>query len=301
MVADRERAYQAEQRVMQLSMCTALAMAVVGIAFGYWANSEAILLDGMFNVILFAMTAVGLSVSHRIHGGPNKSYHFGYGGYEPFLVLIRSSLAMALMAFAAFGAIQTILRGGSNVNGSVALVYSIVLATSCGAVAATIHRAYRATGWPTVYAEFLTWALNGVISGSTGVALFLAELLQGTSVDWLVPYADPALLLLMSVVLLPPPFAMLRQSFFELVGRAPQEPLESQLELQKLLPRKFSVRVLRVVCMGKSESILLRAACDPDVTVGECDAIRERWLQVARRRFPYTHAVLVFSNVDDAV
>ena len=300
MTSDSEQAFLAEQRVLRLSMYTSLAMSVVGIAFAYLANSEVILLDGLFNAILFVMVSVGISIARRVNQGPDKSYHFGYGGYEPFLVLVRAALGLALMAFAALGAVQTILRGGSNVNGSLALIYSIVLATSCGMVAFRIYRVYRATGWPTVYAEFMTWLLNGVISGSTGTALFFAGFLRGTSLDWLVPYADPILLLLMSVLLLPPPLGMLRQSFFELVGRAPDEPLESQRELERLIPDRFSPRVVRVVRMGKSESVLLRAACDPKTTVEQCDAVRRRWLEVAAERFPYTHAVLVFSNVDDA-
>ena len=300
MTADSEQAFHVEVRVFRLSMITALVMAIVGLTFAYLANSEVILLDGLFNVILFVMVAVGITIARRVNQGPDKSYHFGYGGYEPFLVLVRAALGLALMAFAAFGAVQTILRGGSQVNGNLALVYSIVLALSCGVVAFRIYRAYEATGWPTIYAEYITWLLNGVISGSTGTALFLASFLRGTSFDWLVPYADPILLLVMSIVLLPPPLGMLKQAFFELVGRAPDEPLESQLELERVLPHGFSPRVVRVVRLGKSESILFRVACDPQATVEQCDAIRQRWLQMARERFPYTYAVLVFSNVNDA-
>lgn len=296
MTSNAETAYQTEMRVLRLSMYTALAMAAVGVTFAYLANSEVILLDGMFNVILFVMVAFALSISRRINQGPDKSYHFGYGGYEPFMILVRCSLSLALMAFSAFGAVQTILRGGSEVNGTVALFYSIILGATCATVAWIIHNAYKQTGWPTVQAEFLTWALNGVISGSTGVALFIAGLLRGTALDWAVPYADPVLLLIMSALLLPPPLFMLKQSFFELVGKAPVDELESQKELEKLLPEGFSVRVARVLRLGRTESILLRIACDANVTVEQCDGIRAKWEDLAKERFPYTHAVLVFSN-----
>jgi predicted Co/Zn/Cd cation transporter (cation efflux family) len=301
MTLDATSAYQEEMRVLRLSMYTALVMAIVGIGFAFAANSQVILLDGLFNVILFVMVAFGISISRRINQGPDKHYHFGYGGYEPFLILVRASLGLALMIFAAFGAVQTILRGGSPVNGNLALVYSIILGLGCGTVATIMHRAYKKTGWPTIYSEFITWLLNGVISGSSGVALFAVGLLRGTSLEWVVPYADPVILLLMSLVLLPPPLGLLKQSVLEIVGRAPDQELASEKELIGMIPEGFSLRVARVIRVGRAELIATRIACDGKVTVDECDALRRRWLAVAERKHPNAFAVMVFSNEENAM
>ena len=46
-------AYRIETRVLKVGMYTALAMAATGIGFAYAANSQVILFDGLFNVLLF--------------------------------------------------------------------------------------------------------------------------------------------------------------------------------------------------------------------------------------------------------
>ena len=53
--AEHRTAYQLETRALRVSMYSAFAMALVGIGFAYAANSQAILLDGLFNLLLFFM------------------------------------------------------------------------------------------------------------------------------------------------------------------------------------------------------------------------------------------------------
>lgn len=289
-------AYGLELRVLRVSMTTAAVMAVVGLGFAYAAGSQVILLDGLFNVLLFLMVALGLSVSKAINQGPDEAYHFGYGGYEPFLVLTRAGAGIILMTYAGFDAVQTILKGGTVPNGTLALIYSIILGTSCTLVALWIHRAYRRTGWPTMYSEFITWLMNGVLSAASGLALFGSGFLRGTALEWLVPYADPSIVIAMSLLILPIPLRLLGGSFLELMGRAPAEPTESRKALEALIPEGFSVRVVRSIRNGRTEYHALRLACDSTVTVKQCDEIRARWEEIRESRFASSWAVLVFSN-----
>jgi len=296
-----EDAYRLEMRVLGLSRNTAAVMAAVGLAFAYLANSQVILLDGLFNIVLFLMVGMSISMSRRINQGPDHAYHFGYGGYEPFLVMARAAAALILTAYASLDAVQTIIRGGSEVRGLLALGYSVVLGVSCTVVALRVRAAWKRTGWPTIQAEYITWILNGVISSATGLALFGSGFLRGTSLEWAVPYADPLLVIVMSLVLLPVPLRMLTTSFRELMGRAPVERLESQRAVEAIVPEGFSIRTERAIRTGRSEFLAVRIAADPGTRLEQCDEIRRAWGEERDRRFPNTWAVLVFSNRLDAV
>jgi len=290
-------AFKLEMRALRVGMYAAFAMALVGVGFAYAANSQAILLDGLFNLILFFMIAIGISVSRKINQGPDQQYHFGYGGYEPFMVLSRSGAGIVLMGYSTLVAIQTILRGGSEVKGGMALVYSIVLAVACGAVAAYMYSAYKQTGWPTMYSEFITWVLNGVISSTAGLALFASGFLKGTALAWLVPYADSIVVLAMQVVLLPAPLQLFAVSFRELMGKAPKDKLESQAALEELIPEGFEIRTARSIKQGRTEFISLDISAAPETTVEQCDEIRRCWRRLAKEKYPNTYAEVVFTNL----
>jgi predicted Co/Zn/Cd cation transporter (cation efflux family) len=292
-----EDSFNVEMRALRVSMYAAFVMALVGVGFAYAANSQAILLDGLFNFLLFFMVAIGISMSRKINQGPDQQYHFGYGGYEPFMVLARAGAGIVLMGYSTLVAIQTMLRGGSEVKGGMALIYSIVLAIACGAVATYMYWAYKKTGWPTMYSEFITWMLNGVISSTAGVALFAAGFLKGTSLAWLVPYADSIVVLAMQIVLLPAPLQLLVISFQELAGRAPQEKLESQAALEAVIPQGFEVRTARAIRQGRSEFISLDISAAPQSTVEQCDEIRRRWRKLSKEKYPNTYAGLIFTNL----
>lgn len=297
MSAEQESFHSVEMKALKVGMYSAVLMAAVGLGFAYLTNSQAILLDGMFNLLLAVAVAISISVSRRINQGPNETYHYGYGGFEPFIVLIRSGVGIALMAYSSIIAIQTMLQGGSKVNGGLALVYSIVLAIACTGISLYMYRAYKLTGWATMKAEFITWVMNGAISSTSGVALFASQFLEGTSAEWLMPHADSIVVLLMQLVLLPPPLKMLKQSGLELLGRAPDTELESQKAFRGALPTEFKVQVERVVQTGRTEFVMFEVTAPPETTVKQCDEVRAIWDGMIKDRFPTTHAILIVSNL----
>ncbi|MGK7948730.1 MAG: cation transporter, partial [Xenococcaceae cyanobacterium] len=55
--------HQLEQLALHLSMWGALSLALLGIAFGLFVPSEAIMLDGFFSFISFVMAGISLWVA----------------------------------------------------------------------------------------------------------------------------------------------------------------------------------------------------------------------------------------------
>ena len=250
-----ESSRRLELRALRWSMYSALAMAIVGLTFAGLTGSGVILLDGLFNILLFLMVALGISFAGKLNQGPDSAYHFGYGVYEPLLVMVRSALALALTVFAVFDAMQSILHGGAVVDGHLALVYAGILGLGCGALAFYMRRIYRQTGWPTIYSEYITWVMNAAISTSSGVALFFAGWMRGTAFEWVVPYTDPVLMLVMAVVLVQVPYRLFRESFLEIMGRAPADNTRSGTRVGPgVMSSGASVRVISQsrLCPGGS-------------------------------------------------
>ena len=70
--------------------------------------------------------------------------------------------------------------------------------------------------------------LDGLMSVAVGIAFGIAVLLQNSSFAHLLPYADPAVVIVLVILSPPIPFTIIRDNWNQLLGRAPDAELQSR-------------------------------------------------------------------------
>jgi predicted Co/Zn/Cd cation transporter (cation efflux family) len=114
-----------EKRGLWLST---LFMAALGIGFAILTSSNAVLLDGLFSLIGFAIGLVSLRVAMLVRRPDDEVYHFGYAAYEPMLNLSKGLLMAFVTIFALVSAVQVVLQGGREIQAGWASVYAWIAA-----------------------------------------------------------------------------------------------------------------------------------------------------------------------------
>ena len=71
-----------EQNALKLSIVGAAVMAALGMFFAVLTRSEAIMLDGLFSLIAFAMGIVVLKVARLVERGDDEYFQFGYASFS---------------------------------------------------------------------------------------------------------------------------------------------------------------------------------------------------------------------------
>ena len=186
-----------ERRGLLLSVVGALGMAALGIGFFFVTDSVAVLLDGLFSLIGFAVSLIAIRVAALVQQPDDECFHFGYAAYEPMLNLIKGLLIAFVTVFAMISAIGIVLNGGREIQGSIVVVYALVAAVGCLVIAAVQRRAARVTGSPLLAVDSKNWFIDGAISGAVAVAFFLVVLLGDGPLAAFKPYADPAVVILL--------------------------------------------------------------------------------------------------------
>ncbi len=115
-----------EKKALKLSAGMALFMAALGITFGLLTQSDAIMLDGFFSLVGFAMAVVTIRVAWLVQQPPDEHFHFGYAQFEPFLNTVKGLLMLGVSGFAVAGAVDALLHGGRDLNAALAVVYAII-------------------------------------------------------------------------------------------------------------------------------------------------------------------------------
>lgn len=217
-----------ERRGLLLSVVGALGMAALGIGFFFATDSVAVLLDGLFSLIGFAVSLIALRVAALVQQPDDECFHFGYAAFEPMLNLIKGLLIAFVTLFAMISAVGIALDGGREIQGSIVVAYALVAAVGCLAIAAAQRRAARVTGSPLLAVDSKNWFIDGAISGAVAVAFFLVVLLGDGPLAAFKPYADPAVVILLSVLTAPIPLQIIRSNWRQLLGSAPNEALRAE-------------------------------------------------------------------------
>lgn len=78
-----------EAKAMKNILVAYLVMATVGIATFVFSNSEAVLIDGVFNFISAFSMLVGIKISKLVTQKPTKSLPFGFAMYETLYTIFK--------------------------------------------------------------------------------------------------------------------------------------------------------------------------------------------------------------------
>ncbi len=219
-----------EKFALKLSVFGTLFMSTLGISFGLWIQSEAILLDGFFNFISLIMALATLWVSWLIAQPNNKYFQFDYLNFIPLVNVIKGLLVLTVSLFALASSVIAILNGGKNMDAELAVIYAIIAAGGCLIIALIQRNVGQKTGSTMVIVDAKNWLVNGLISFSVGIAFTIVVFIKGSSFDWFVPYSDSTIVILVVLVSIGVPIQIVIQNLKQLLLAAPSSKIQRELK-----------------------------------------------------------------------
>lgn len=291
-----------EQKALRLSVWGAVLMAVLGIGFTLLTSSEAILLDGLFSLVNFAVGLVTLRVATLVRLPDDDDFPFGYAGFEPLLNLCKGLLIAFLSLFALTSAVIALLHGGRAIQAGYAVIYAAVAGVGCLAIALSQRRMGRNTSSPLVQVDAKNWLIDGLISGAVGVAFLVTMLLEGTSWAFIVPYADPLVVALLVAFTAVIPIRIITENLNQLLLGAPDKAYRDavrkrvQAALGELAVDEMRFRLVRV---GRASWLHLYVIVAPDhrlADVRELDLVRDAVAEKLRPDFDNLAVDVIFTK-----
>lgn len=285
-----------EARLLRISVAATILVTALGILFGLLARSPAILFDGFFSLIDVAITMLTLKVAQLVAGQDNRRFQYGFWHLEPLVMALRASVLMILVAYAFVSAVNSLLKGGYEPDFGTALLYSLGVAAICFGMWRWMHRHAERIDSGLVRLDVKAWLMSALVTTALLVAFGAALLMRGTDAEWLIPYVDPLVLAMLSLVLLPMPLREARESFAEIFMISPPE-LDARVRrvMADFVARHgFLAFQSYVSKAGRAQfiEISVLVPADLSVPVSEIDALRgeigqaiggagpDRWLTI---------------------
>jgi len=256
-----------ERRALKYSALATLVLGCVGIAFSALSKSQAIMLDGLFNLAYFAAGLFTLKVAALVQAGDDEEFPFGYAYFEPLVNGIKGVLVFGISIMALAGAVEALFTGGRNIAPGMAIVYGVFAALACGSMALITRKAGRQTKSPLVLADAENWLVNGAISFTVLLAFICVFALKNSSLKFLLPYVDPALVLIVVSISISVPVRMAWKALMELLNRAPSQAIVQEATMiveQSLAGLPIQKMFVRVVQPGRSRMVLVHVVLPSD-------------------------------------
>jgi cation diffusion facilitator family transporter len=212
-----------EQRALKVSILVTALTGLAGIAAGFLIGSRAIIFDGMYSFVDVMLTFGALTVSKLLIQEPTRRFQFGYSHLEPLAGAVESAILVTVCIYAAINGVQGLMSGGNVVSYGFGLIWAGALCVSGMAMALYIGRLARAQDSILLTVDARGWIMSGLLSLALLVAYSIALALENSAYSHWVPYVDPAVLLCMSLGLLPIPLKSLFATVRDVLELAPKE------------------------------------------------------------------------------
>lgn len=269
-----------ERATLLLSSLAALFLGLVGVAFAIITNSRAIMLDGVFNAIYFAVGLVTLRIERLTHEPDNPTFPFGHAYFESLVNAGKGLIILGISVIALADSGMAIATGGRAIIASWAIGYALLATVVCGATALWLRRVAPRFDSPLVSADVENWKLNAVVSAAVLAGFCLAPVLAAFGWQAAARYVDPVLVAAVVILFLGVPVRLAHGSILELLNRAPvpaiQGPVTHAIDavLQRLPVTERHVRMVRP---GRTLYVLVHVVLEEDFRVGslgDLDALR---------------------------
>jgi len=263
-----------------------IVLACVGLTIALVSHSQAILLDGLFNFIYFGTALFTLRVAKLVRRGDDARFPYGYGFFEPLVNGLKGLLILGVSAMALVGAIEALIAGGREIQPGLAVIYG-VFATTAGVVLTIVtKRGAKRSGSPLVKADADGWIVNAAVSVCVLLAFGTIFLLKGTSLDWLVPFVDPIVVLTVVLISIGVPIRMAWTALMGLLNRAPSEELVTRVTAvvtEGLADLPVTEVFVRVIQPGRTRMVGAHAVLPEDFGVERLKSLDEVRAKILKR------------------
>ncbi|TWI48001.1 putative Co/Zn/Cd cation transporter (cation efflux family) [Pseudomonas duriflava] len=237
-----------EQGALRLSIVATLLVALFGITFGLLSGSFAIAFEGFYSLLDAGMTIIALMVTNLIAAsstiGPqrsrlNQKFTMGFWHLEPMVLGLSATLLSSAAVYALIGAVQSLLNGGRELEFDEAIFYSVVNLAICIGMASFGFNVNKRLGSDFIALDAKGWLMSAFITAALLVAFSIGWAVQGTSLAWISPYVDPAVLAIICLVIIPIPLNTIRHALIDVLLITPTELQERVDLIAKRIVKKY--------------------------------------------------------------
>lgn len=176
-----------------------------------------IIFDGLYSFVSLILSLISIYINNYMKKRDFEKFPFGKHILEPMVIALKSLTIAGMCLFSLLGAIKTIALGGNSVEFGFAIIYSVVSVAGCGFISYYMKVKEKQLSSELIKIECTQWFMDTALSAAVLVGFLIAIILSGTKFNFLNPYIDPAMTLIVSAIFIRIPVKSLIDSMKEIM------------------------------------------------------------------------------------
>ncbi len=284
---------QIERRAILVSMFSALFFSLLGFIFSIWSSSQAVLLDGAFNLISGVTIGFGLKISKLLNAPVSFRRPAGYVALEPLYIIIKGFIVFGLTAFVVISNVILLLNGGNELKLGVIIIYILIALIGNILTYVYVKAKNKQIDSSLLQVEKDNWMINTVITASIALSFVIAFIFQDGFLSPYVKYVDQIIVIAVGILTITIPIRAMSTGTKELLlighDEASQNEIEGMID-EALQDEPLAKRKLYVLKTGRKRWLTLYVQPAKDVVpIDYSDRIKDKC---------ETHLLKSISNVD---
>ncbi|VFU07380.1 cation diffusion facilitator family transporter [Methylocella tundrae] len=214
---------RAEQNLLRLSIAVTFVLGLIGVSAGLAIGSRSILFDGVYSIVDVAMTGLALIVSKLLTREGSRRFQFGYWHFEPMVAAFNGTILSLSCIYAFLDAVGLLIQGGHRLDFGPAAIYAILVSAACLVMARRMRRASEALDSDLLRIDARGFLMGGALSLALLASFLGAMALERAGYRHLAPFADPAILIAVTLCLAPIPMFSVWRALREIFLVAPPD------------------------------------------------------------------------------
>ncbi|MDF0606505.1 cation diffusion facilitator family transporter [Neisseriaceae bacterium TC5R-5] len=290
-----------EQKALLLSLVCIVFLAVGALIYGVYLQSELIILNGIFSFISLLSSALSLIAAKLIAQPADKRFQYGYWHLEPLVHCINALILLSICVYAFINGIKGIKSGGNIVDAEGVMLYGIITAVVCFGIWLYEMSIFKKTKSQLILNDAKGWLMEFGFSTITLIGFAVLPLLNEPLKSTWALYADQAMVIVMAVMVMPIPFAILKNNTKEVLRITnDDEEIVGRIEsVMKAIKNDYGVfsHSAHSVKIGKAYFIEINMVVSDDFKlqkISEQDYLRERiWQALGLKNDPTWFSVCI--------
>lgn len=219
-----------ERKIILFSLFAGLVLLFIEIAMSIETNSQAMLMDALYDSIDIIIVVLTLFLINLYHKPISEKKPFGFSQLESFFILLKTFMILALNVSIIINAVVLIVNGGREVDVTTISVFQFVLFIGNLVTWIMIRHFNKKINSPTIKAEVLSWKADVFYSIGLAFAFFMVQFLKGTKFNNLVLYFDQIVFIISGIIMLPDLLKVLKENITSVLLFAPSDELVSKIK-----------------------------------------------------------------------
>ncbi|MDD3239426.1 MAG: cation diffusion facilitator family transporter [Lachnospira sp.] len=286
-----------EKRVMNLSMIGSIAFMIVEGIMAYITHSHSILMDCVFDVTDLILIGPFLVLVPLLYRPVTERRPYGFSQVESLFLVIKYSILLVVTIQLIIDSMKLIIHGGHHVNAGEIAIFEFCVFAGCLFMYLLLSHYSKKYQSMTIKAELYVWKLD--VIGSIGVALafFAQGILEKSQWAGIAPYIDPAVAIIMALLLLREPVETIIRGLKKLVLFAPNPEIMDRIRIvveQHMQTCSYTMDFLDVIQTGRKTWVEIYIDSPNDViSIQSLYRIRDEIRNELRRDFDQVYVEII--------